>query len=307
MAFKLFVSYAREDKSYREQLGKHLAALRRPGLVEVWHDGMIVAGQRFASAIDAQLNAADVILLLVSSDFLDSDYCYSIEMQRALEREQRGEACVIPVIVRPCAWKLTPFHGLQIAAGEWPALSQWPNVDEGYAQVVLAVRAAIDGLAARRLASPPHSTAPIPVAAVPMTASRVFSDAERLSFLRRSYADIRRAFDASLRRLSARMFACESELRQVDAHTFTCHVRRADAPPVECAVSLIPERRCIAYSHSAASRGHEFDEGVGVDADAQQLFLCVFGLDPASAGRSRFASGEAAELLWDLFARRLVS
>lgn len=97
----VFYSYAHEDESLREQLEKRLSMLRRQGLISEWHDRQIAAGTEWAQEIDAHLETASVILLLVSSDFLASDYCYDIEMQRALERHARSEARVIPVILRP--------------------------------------------------------------------------------------------------------------------------------------------------------------------------------------------------------------
>src|SRR5579864_7896233 len=104
----LFYSYAREDEILRAQLEKHLSSLRREGLIADWHDRQIVAGTDWAYAVSEHLRAASVILLLISSDFLASDYCFSIEMQQALERHKGGEARVIPVILRPVDWQRAP-------------------------------------------------------------------------------------------------------------------------------------------------------------------------------------------------------
>src|SRR4051812_26495644 len=109
---RLFFSYAHEDEQYRDQLEKHLASLRHEGLIDAWHDRRILAGAQFGAEIDAQLEKADVILLLVSASFLASSYCYGIEMKRALERNADGSATVIPVIVRPCDWQKSPLGGL---------------------------------------------------------------------------------------------------------------------------------------------------------------------------------------------------
>src|SRR5712692_8907637 len=100
------------DEGVRNQLEKHLSALKHQGLIETWHDRRITAGQAFDQEIDAHLESADVILLLISSDFLASDYCYKREMGRAVERHEVGSAIVIPVILRPCDWHDTPFGKL---------------------------------------------------------------------------------------------------------------------------------------------------------------------------------------------------
>ena len=96
-ALTLFYCYARKDKALRDEIDVHLSALHRSGLVTSWHDAMIVPGQNWEQEIDTHLNTASIILLLVSSDFLHSDYCYGHEMQRAIERHTKGEAHVIPM------------------------------------------------------------------------------------------------------------------------------------------------------------------------------------------------------------------
>ena len=108
----LFFSYSHVDENLRDQMEIHLSGLRRQGLIESWHDRRITAGEEFGPAIDAHIDTDDVILLLVSPDFIASDYCYQREMKRAIERHQRGEARVIPVILRPCDWHDLPFGKL---------------------------------------------------------------------------------------------------------------------------------------------------------------------------------------------------
>jgi hypothetical protein len=106
---EVFISYSHKDDPLREKLDTHLSLLRRQGVIAAWHDRRIAAGQEWARAIDEHLERAAVILLLVSADFLASDYCYDREMRRALERHDAGEARVIPVILRPVNWHEAPF------------------------------------------------------------------------------------------------------------------------------------------------------------------------------------------------------
>src|SRR5262245_30109477 len=103
-AIEIFYSYAHEDEELRKELEKHLANLRRQGVIGDWHDRRIGAGQEWAGAIDAHLDSARIILLLISADFLASDYCYDIELKQAMARHAGGEARVIPVILRPVDW-----------------------------------------------------------------------------------------------------------------------------------------------------------------------------------------------------------
>jgi hypothetical protein len=128
----LFYSYAHEDEGLRETLEKHLSLLCREGLLAPWHDRDIAVGTEWRQAIDEHLETASVILLLISSDFLASDYCYDIEMQHALERHHAGEARVIPIILRPCSWQSSPIGLLQALPRDGRALTTWENQDEAF-------------------------------------------------------------------------------------------------------------------------------------------------------------------------------
>src|ERR1700742_3151702 len=107
MAVTIFFCYAREDELHLRKLQKHLRPLQRQGLIETWYDRNISPGAEWEKEITKHLQGAHIILLLISSDFIDSEYCYAIEIQQALERHKRGEASVIPVIVRPIYWQET--------------------------------------------------------------------------------------------------------------------------------------------------------------------------------------------------------
>jgi formylglycine-generating enzyme required for sulfatase activity len=109
---KVFLSYSHEDEDLRKELISHLSGLQHQGLIEPWHDRNISAGSEWADQIDQNLEQADIILFLVSADFINSRYCYSIEMKRALERHRAKTACTIPVIIRDCDWKSTDLHQL---------------------------------------------------------------------------------------------------------------------------------------------------------------------------------------------------
>src|SRR5215813_9305875 len=102
---EVFISYEKRDEPYRKQLETHLSALRREGRISLWHDEQIEPGANKDSTVNAHLERASVILLLVSSDFIASDYCYSVEAELALRRHQAGLVQVIPIVVRPCDWK----------------------------------------------------------------------------------------------------------------------------------------------------------------------------------------------------------
>jgi hypothetical protein len=122
----LFFSYSHRDEALRDQLETHLSMLKRQGFIETWHDRRITAGEVFGNAISANLERADIVLLLVSPDFLASDYCYKKEMTRALERHDAAECRVIPVILRPCDWHDAPFGRLLAAPKDGKPITQCP-------------------------------------------------------------------------------------------------------------------------------------------------------------------------------------
>jgi hypothetical protein len=100
----VFISYAREDDDLRKELDKHLSELKRQKLIKVWHNQNISPGTEWEREVHTYLDMADIILLLISPDFMASKFCYSVEMERAMERHERGEAHVIPIILRPVDW-----------------------------------------------------------------------------------------------------------------------------------------------------------------------------------------------------------
>src|SRR6266487_3889810 len=146
---EIFCSYAHEDEAWRQKLETHLSLLKRQGLISLWHDRLITAGTDWAHALDQYLETASVILLLVSADFLASDYCYSIEMKRALERQEAGEAQVIPILVRVVDWKDAPFAYLQVLPTDANPIASWSDSDSALADVARGIRHAIEQLPLR--------------------------------------------------------------------------------------------------------------------------------------------------------------
>jgi tetratricopeptide (TPR) repeat protein len=131
----IFVSYAHEDDFFRQELEKHLQALYRQKLIEVWHDRNISAGTDWTQQMREFLDTADIILLLISPDFLSSDYRYSVEMVRAMERHKARKARVIPIILRPVIWEGTPFAALQSLPDDDKPVTAWPSTDAAFLNV----------------------------------------------------------------------------------------------------------------------------------------------------------------------------
>lgn len=145
----VFFSYSHKDKALRDELATHLKLFERQGLLQGWHDRDIEAGREWKTEIDDHLEEAEVILLLVSGSFLASDYCYDIEMKRALERSDAHEARTIPIILRPCDWHSTPFGKLKALPEDGKPVTEWRDRDAAWTDVVKALRKVLEGLKRR--------------------------------------------------------------------------------------------------------------------------------------------------------------
>ena|SRR5438876_5073972 len=157
MAVKIFFCYAHEDEPYLNKIKAYLRPLQRQGLIDVWYDRDISAGSEWEREISEHLNEAKIILLLVSPDIMNSDYCYSVEMKRALERHDRKEATVIPIILRPIYWQglLGKLQALPTDAK--PVVDRsWHNLDEALYDVSEGIRKVVEELT-------PKSDIPLPV------------------------------------------------------------------------------------------------------------------------------------------------
>src|SRR5271157_1255524 len=147
-SIEVFYSYAHEDEELVKALRKHLSLLKRQGVIRDWYDREITAGTDWKGQLDQHLNSAGVILLSVSADFLASKYCYDVEMARALERHDQGEARVIPVLLRMVdGWQLAPFGKLQSLPTDGKPVTSWKIRDEAFADVARGIRRAVSELA----------------------------------------------------------------------------------------------------------------------------------------------------------------
>ena len=139
---RVFISYASQDEPYRGQLEKHLSVMQRMGFIDAWHDRKLLPGEEISSVKNEQLQQADLILLLVSSDFLASNYIWDEELKVAMKMEEQGLATVIPIILRPCMWEITSFNKLKNlpSPDDGKAISQYANNDEAWKLVMKGIR-----------------------------------------------------------------------------------------------------------------------------------------------------------------------
>jgi TIR domain len=151
---EVFYAYSHKDEKLRDKLEIHLSILRQKSLIINWCDRQIEAGKDWKKEIVSHLNTAQVILLLISPDFLASGFCYSIEMQEALERQKCGEVLVIPIILRPTSWEDTPIGMLKALPEDAKPITTWRNRDKAFYDVAMHIQNAIS----ERFSSPLHKS-----------------------------------------------------------------------------------------------------------------------------------------------------
>lgn len=140
MATRVFFSYSQKDEALREELAAHLDVLRANGTLEAWSARKIIPGDDWRAAVHREIDRADLVLLLVSADFLASEYCRDTEVRRAIERHKAKTARVVPVVLRPCLWEEAPFGDLEPLPRRGQPITRWPDRDEAWLEVVRGIR-----------------------------------------------------------------------------------------------------------------------------------------------------------------------
>lgn len=318
---RAFISYSHADDSLRAEFNKHLALLRRQGLLDVWTDHRIPPGGEFDQHISAELEAADIVVLLVSPDFMNSDYCVGIEMKRAMERHSAATATVVPVILRPVDWQSAPFGILKVLPRDGKPVVKWPTLDDAFLDVVQALRQLLEQRAApgaARTRNPAQAAEATSIRENPAVArprprsgtlslAREFTDIDRDNFLDEAFDYIRSYFENSLQDLGERNAGIEGKLRRTSEIGFTATLYRNGSKLSGCYIRIangFGRSRSIGYSADDHAVDNSYNEMLNVEADRHNLHL-----KPMMGGWSGQTQGltieGAAEKLWRLFIEHL--
>lgn len=312
----VFFSYSHADEALRDQLEKQLSILRRQGVIETWHDRRIGAGEEIDRAISENLMSADIILLLISPDFINSDYCYDCEMTVAMERHERGEAIVIPVILRACQWHGAPFGKLNATPPDGRPITQAVDRDQAFLEVANAVQAAAKRLGGGSATAPaarqPISTAqPIPVAQVGPRSSnlritKTFTDRDKDRFKHEAFEFLAKFFENTLHELAKRNDGIDGDFRRIDANRFHASVYRNGKALSRCTVYVGGDRSFssgIAYVKGETTASNSFGEMLSIGFDDQSLYLQSMGMRHGMGGheRDKLTPEGGAEYYWSIF------
>ncbi|MGZ4846278.1 MAG: toll/interleukin-1 receptor domain-containing protein [Halobacteriota archaeon] len=143
---RVFISYSHNDEALKNELEKYLDPLIHDGLIAPWQDRNIAPGADFENEIERRLETSDIILLLITPDFLASDYIFSKELFRAMELHDEGKTCVIPIICRVCRWNSAPFGKLQVLPKDGKPIAKWDDRDEAFYDIITGIEKSVNSI-----------------------------------------------------------------------------------------------------------------------------------------------------------------
>lgn len=316
---KLFFSYSHKDEVLRDEIEIHLSMLKRQGLIETWHDRRIGAGKEFGKEISNNLEAADVILLLVSSYFLASDYCYDVEMFHALKKHEQNQARVIPVILHPCDWHSSPFGNLLAVPRDGKPISKYPNQHDAFLEVVNAIKLAVRDISPQD-SSQTHQFTGEPTSqknssekprSSNLRIKKSYSERDKDEFLEASFEYIANFFEGSLQELEHRNTQIKTKFKRIDANHFTAIIYMNGKIASECKIWLGGRTSFtggIAYSSNVSSNDTSLNESISINDDGYSLFLSPMGmamLGRMSNQKELLSQQGAAEYFWEILIQRL--
>lgn len=307
----IFFSYSHKDEELRNELEVHLAMLKREGLINSWHDRRIGAGEDIHSNISEELENADIVLLLVSANFLASDYCYDKEMKRALDKNQEGSTRVIPVIIHPCDWTSSAFGSLRATPLDGKPISMFANQAEALTQVAKDIRSVVDELGLTKTDDSQVEDIMIPVEIRPRSSNlrvkKKFTDKEVDDFLEASFEYVSRYFEASLEELQIRNPNITAKFRKVDANSFTASIYDDGARVSDCTIWMGGDSFVggIAYCSGITNSRNQYNESISVENDGYTLHLRSSGMMFYGTQKGELSQEGVSELLWGMLVERL--
>lgn len=304
---KAFISYSHRDAAVLERLHAHLVNLRREGLIEAWYDREILAGSDFDGEIKRELEDAELFLMIVSPDFLNSNYCYDTEMARALERHAAGEARVVPIIVEVCEWQRTPLGKLKAVPRDGKAVSEWTNPNIAFLDVTQELRRILEAEAAgvKRTAPLAMSVAADPSpSARRYRVTREFDEIDRAEFRERSFDQIKAYFQSAIQELEG---IEDLRGRFVDYSATSFGATVVNRARSRSTAHITVHRRSgsrgmgdIYWSFAENAEPNTSNGGYSVGNDEYELYLTE-GSYGFRERKERMSPAEAAEALWTEF------
>ncbi len=302
----LFFSYSHRDEVLRDELDRHLSILKRKGVINSWHDRRINAGAEIDNEISHNLKNADIILLLVSSDFLASDYCYDREMEYAMQMHNKNEAVVIPVILRPCDWHETLFGSLMATPNDGKPVTKFASYDEAFLEITNSIKAVVKNLTVNMDTQKEsnifeeQSFNPL-IRSSNLSLPKKFSDLDRDKFLDEAYDYIANYFEASLQEMMQRNSGLQYKFKRLDSQSFSAIIYINEESKAQCMIfsgGYTGNVRSISFSNSISSNRNSLNGTLRVSDDQNLLYLTpMFGGFMGNSNEKLTFEG-AAEHFW---------
>ena len=156
---EIFISHAQGDEDNLNELIRQLTPMQRKGGITLWDTRQIVGGAVTATEIEKHLNTAQIFLLLITSNYVTSDH-YSLVVNRAMARQQRGEAFVIPILLNWVFWEDEPYGNLSPLPDNRKPVSAWTNRGEAFFNIAEGIRKVVEKLTKPPLTAPAASPEP---------------------------------------------------------------------------------------------------------------------------------------------------
>ena len=139
----IFLSYAHEDELLKERLDIHLSPLKRSGMINTWNDREIISGSDWNNVIINELESADIVLLLVSADFLASEYIWKVEVEKAMEKHQNKDGIIIPIFLKPCDWSDASFSIINGLPKDAKPVTKYEDMEEAFYEIARGIKKVI--------------------------------------------------------------------------------------------------------------------------------------------------------------------
>lgn len=304
---RAFISYSHRDADALDRLHVHLANLQREGRIETWYDREILAGEVLDDEISEELEAAELFLLMVSPDFIASNYCVEREMQRALERHEAGAARVVPIIVEPCDWAAMPqLRRLKAVPKDGLPISEWTNANTAYLDVIQEIRRIIDAGVSNALDSTADEKQPAttPQAAPRYRVQRDFDEIDRSEYRDAAFTAIKEYFKLAIGEIDA-VEGLRGRFVDRGANSFGSTVVNRGRQHGTAHITVHCRNAGFAlgdiyFSFNENAADNTANGGFNVSSDEYEQFLVVtmsmFGNEP-----NRLNPEQAAKYLWNQF------
>jgi hypothetical protein len=303
----VFFSYSHADERLRNELEKHLSILKRQAVISTWHDRRIDAGSELHAEISSNLKNAQIVLLLVSADFLSSDYCYDVELKEALAMHERGDAVVIPVILRPCDWHSAPFGKLLATPLDGKPVEKFSSLDEAFLEITTAIKKVITNKISRNetIASRQAliESTPLPRSSN-LRIRKTFTDRDKDQFMDEAFIYISNYFEGSLAELKKRNPEIDSRFKRIDSQCFTAIVYRDGRTVSECMIYIGGSfgNNSISYSSNISNARNSMNNSVTLADEGETLQLRPGPMNIFGRNRDSNLTNEgAAEMFWEVF------